>query len=167
MKTWIATIKNKGLSFTPTTRATFVDYLAEHEGGTLEIRARKARKTVSRELRGFYWGAWLPFIRNLDDNLKGYSPDQLHSFLKYEFNGNDVYNPITKGTSRIVGSVMQDSVQTDEAFGYMERIRRWVAENYGEEMPDASEYVAMRDMHFEKDVPKVEYPESNGETPDF
>lgn len=167
MKSWIATIKNKGLSFTPTTRAMFVDYLAEHEGEKVEVVARKIRKTVSQDLRGFYWGAWLPFIKGLDDNLKRYTVDELHEILKLEFNGRRLWNPVRKELSTIPQKVMQESVSTQEAFLYMEKIRRWVAENYGEEMPDAEEFNRRRDMHFEENPAKVAYPESDGEVTGF
>jgi hypothetical protein len=161
MKQFIATIKEKGLHFEPTTRALFMDYLREHEGDTLEIKPRKIRRTVSRELRGFYWASWLPFIKNLDDHFKKYTIDELHEFLRYEFNGTDMYNPVTKKETRIAKSIMSNQVKTDEAFMYMEKIRRWVAENYGEEMPDAEDFKRRRDMHFADTIEKVEYPQEN------
>ena len=158
MKKWIATIKNKGLEFAPTTRAMFLDYLRENEGEMLEIKAKKIRKTVSNELRGFYYASWLPFIKNLDEHFKTYTIDELHNFLKYEFNGTDMYNPVTKKETRIVKSVMNNEVKTSDAFIYMEKIRQWVAENYGQEMPNADEYTTKRDMHFQDQIEKVEYP---------
>ena len=158
MKRFIAQIKNKGMVFAPQVRNMFIDHLAENDGDYLEIKPRKKKTTVSDDLRGFYWGAWLPFIKNLDDHFKTYSIDDLHDFLKYEFNGTDVYNPINKKESRIVKSIMQNNVSTQHAFIYMEKIRRWVAENYGEEMPDADQFNRQRDMHFEDKIEKVEYP---------
>lgn len=157
---FIATIKNKGFVFKPLVRKTFIDYLSEHEDDELEIVTRKQKKTVSRQLRGFYWTAWLSFIKGLDENFKKYSIDEIHSFLKHEFNGSDVYNPISKKESRIVKSAMSDTVKTQDAFMYMEKIRRWVAENYAQEMPDSQEFKALRDNHFETEpIEKVEYPE--------
>jgi hypothetical protein len=159
MTRFIAQIKNKGMVFAPQVRNMFIDHLRENDGDYLEITPRKKKATVSDDLRGFYWGAWLPFIKNLDDHFKTYSIDDLHDFLKYEFNGTDVYNPINKKESRIVKSIMQNKVSTQQAFMYMEKIRRWVAENYGEEMPNAQEYNLARDMHFEDKIEKVEYPQ--------
>jgi len=137
----------------------FIDHLKENDGDYLEIIPRKKKATVSDELRGFYFGAWLPFIKNLDDHLKTYSIDELHSFLKEEFNGTDMYNPISKKETRIVNSIMDNNVKTNEAFMYMEKIRRWVAESRGEEMPNAQEYNLARDLHFEDKIEKVEYPQ--------
>lgn len=168
MKRFIAKIENKGMKFAPQVRAMFIDHLREHEGEYLEITPRKKKSTVSDELRGFYWGAWLPFIKNLDDQFKKYTVEELHEFLKDEFNGIDVYNPISKKETRIVKSIMQNTIETSQAFIYMEKIRRWVAENYGEEMPDAQEFNTFRDMHFEDEIEKVEYPANEyDEEPDF
>ena len=158
MKSWIATIKNKGLHFAPTTRNIFIDYLSEHEGDMLEITAKKIKKTVSKELRGFYFGSWLPFIKNLDEHLKQYSIDDLHDFLSDEFHGQNIYNPISKKESRISKSIMSNTVKTTEAFLYMEKIRLWVAENYAQELPDAQEFKSKRDMHFQDKTETIEYP---------
>jgi hypothetical protein len=159
MTRFIAQIKNKGMVFAPQVRNMFIDHLKENDGDYLEIIPRKKKATVSDKLRGFYWGAWLPFIKNLDEHLKTYSCDDLHEFLKYEFNGTDVYNPITKQETRIVKSIMSNKILTQQAFIYMEKIRRWVAEQYALEMPNAQEYKTLRDIHFVVDkIEKVEYP---------
>jgi len=169
MRRFLAQIKNKGMQFAPQVRNMFIDHLAENDGDYLEIIPRKKKATVSDELRGYYFGAWLPFIKNIDDHFKTYSIDELHKFLKYEFNGTDMYNPISKKETRIVKSIMESNIKTSEAFMYMEKIRRWVAENYGEEMPNAQEYNLARDMHFEDKIEKVEYPvdEYDGEESKF
>lgn len=161
MKQFIATIKEKGLHFEPTTRALFMDYLSEHEGDTLEIKPRKSKRTVSNNLRGYYFGCLLSFIKNLDDNFKQYSIDDLHILMKNEFNGFDMYSPISKKEKRIVKDCMKNTVTTDEAFVYIEKIRRWVAESYGLELPDPEEYKVLRDRHFEDKIEKVEYPQED------
>jgi hypothetical protein len=159
MRKFIAKIENKGMKFEPHVRNMFVDFLASHDGDDLEITHRKKRRSVTDNLRGYYFGAIVPFIKGLDENFEKMTPEQVHDVLKYEFNGFSLYNPISKKEIKIAQGAMNETCNTQDAFVYIEKIRRWVAENYGQELPDPIKYKELRDHHFETEpLQKVDYP---------
>lgn len=152
--------KKVGMHFEPHVRKLLVDYMNGHVGEGVEVRIRKGKATVSDSLRGYYFGAIIPFIQGIDENFRKCSDETIHSLLKHEFNGMTIMNPITSEKVTIAGHVMSNACSTQDAFIFIEKIRRWVAENYGEDLPDPDMYSRLRDRHFEKDpIARAAYPE--------
>lgn len=164
----VDTTKRMGMVFKPYTRALFHDYINSHEGEELVITVQKKKRSVTDNLRGYYFGAIVPFIQGLDDQWGKLSTDEIHDLLKAEFNGYKMINPFTKEVVNLSKPAMNDSCNTQDAFIYIEKIRRWVAENYGQELPDPEEYKMLRDRHFEEKPKRVgfEYPKESFE-PNF
>jgi hypothetical protein len=139
----------------------FYDYLKENDGCKFSIKPVSAK--VSDEARGYYWGALIPFLKDINPSWKHLTNDQVHEVLKQEFNGFQV--TYSNGEVRKYGqSVCSKEIDTPKFQNYLLRITDYVIENYGLQIPDLEEYKKFRDKHFEKeDLPEIDYPKSQGE----
>lgn len=146
MKTlFVATIEKGGLNFGGDyNRIRFNQYLKDNEGKKLKIQ--KFENPVSDEMRGYMFGAVIPFLRTIDHGAwENLTDDQVYEVLKKNFNYFEAYNPLTKRKERYGQSVMNTSCKNVKAMEFIERIGEWVLENYGQTMPDPEEWKRFRD----------------------
>lgn len=104
------------------------------EGWEIEVTVKRRRATRSIEQNRYYWGVVVELI----SEHTGYTPDEVHDFLKAIFipkrlavqDGNGViHNEIVIGGSTRLMNKLE--------FGdYMESIRRWAAETLDVVIPD-------------------------------
>ncbi len=121
------------------------EYLKENDGKVFRIQ--KASNPVSEEMRGYMFGAVIPFLRQIDTGAwRELSDEQVYEVLKKNFNYFEAYNPLTKRTERYGQSVMNKSCSNVKASEFIMRLADWVLENYGQTLPDSEEYKNGRDM---------------------
>lgn len=128
--------------------ARFKDHLKKNEDAVYEIKKRSSR--VSDEMRGYYYGALIPFIRSLIPQWQELDEDQIHEALKKNFNYFECFNPVTNRVERYGQSAMSVGQSNPKAMEYVMRIGDWVMENYGQSIPDPEEYKRWRDT---SDIP--------------
>jgi hypothetical protein len=121
-------------------RRAFDDQIAQlREGWELEVTVKRQRATRSQQQNRYYWGV---VVHLLSDHT-GYTPDEIHDFLKAKFipkrlavcDGNGVIQDevVLGGSTRSMNKVQ---------FGeYMESIRQWGAEMLNVVIPDPNETV--------------------------
>jgi hypothetical protein len=105
------------------------------EGTRLEVIIRPAKKRVTNDQRGYYWGVVIPILAEYfgHDNK-----DDIHEDLKLYF------NPIQSriNPDNIVGG-STTSMSANKFYGaensYVKRIVRWAAQEYGIDIPDPDE----------------------------
>ncbi len=138
-------IKKGGFDFgSDYNAARFREYMRLNEGKQVKIEAYA--NPVSDEMRGYMFGAVLPFLRQISpDAWAGMNDDQIYEVLKKNFNYFEAYNPLTKRKERFGQSVMNTSCKNVKAMEFIERIGDWVMENYGQSLPDPEEYKQWRD----------------------
>lgn len=140
-----ATIKEGGLDFgSEYNRIRFNQYLKDNPGKRVKIE--KYENPVSDEMRGYMFGAVIPFLRQISpDTWTGMTDEQIYEILKKNFNYFEAYNPLTKRTERFGQSVMNTSCKNKKAMEFIQRIGDWVEENYNQTLPDPEEYKRFRD----------------------
>lgn len=124
----------------PTAKATveFNSWMAAHEGAVLEISEPK--KGVSGSMRGYLFGAVIPFLKRLVPEWEKLSNDEVYEVLKKAFNYFEAYNPVTKRVERYGQSAMASDVGREEGEAFLRDIGEWVTENYGRPLPDVEAY---------------------------
>lgn len=144
MKTWLATIEQGKPKMEPYVAATFHDWAKLNEGKQIQITPKG--KKVSEDLRGLYFGAYIPLIRTTCLEWKRLNPDEMHEVIKKLFFSFETWNPVTKRTERFGRSVMSDS-EWNNSFKAMEFLQ--VLDVYlsecGIRPPDPEEYKRHRD----------------------
>ena len=104
------------------------------DGTSIEIIIRPAKKRVTNDQRGYYWGVVVPIIAE----YFGYDKDEAHEALKAEFN--PVPSKINPN-QKIGGSTTK--LSAEEFYrgetSYVERIVRWAAVEYGIDIPAPNE----------------------------
>lgn len=100
---------------------------------------------VSEEMRGYMFGALIPFLRTIKAFPEELSDEQIHEMLKKEFNYFEAIDPITKRKERYGQSVMSKAMKNRDAMEFIERIASWVLENFNQNLPDPEEYKRWRD----------------------
>lgn len=140
-----AKIVNGGLDFgSDHNRIRFNQYLKDNPGKRVKIQ--KYENPVSDEMRGYMFGALIPFLRQISpDSWPAMDDDQIYEVLKKNFNYFEAYNPLTKRVERFGQSVMNTSCKNLKAMEFIERIGQWVEENYNQTLPDPEEYKRWRD----------------------
>ncbi len=123
--------------------ARFRQFLKEKEGEKFGIIPED--KIVSDEMRGYMFGAVIPFLRQISPQSWPASDDQVYEMLKKEFNYFEAIDPVTKRKERYGQSVMSKSCKSKKATEFIARIGEWVAEQYSQELPDSKEYLAWKD----------------------
>jgi hypothetical protein len=114
-------------------------WLRENEGGLVRITCVKKRK-VSDKLRGYYWGAVIPTIKQTVSNWRNENDDIVHDILKREFNGVDIFSPFTNSKVRVAKTIASRDAYGEEMMEFIEKIRLWLSENYGVDLPDPAQY---------------------------
>lgn len=153
------------------------DFLSEYNRDRFraELRKNDGKKyritpvtpDVSEEKRGWYYGAIIPFMKELNPHWSDLTSDQLHEVLKQEFNGFEARG-IDGEWKKYGMSAVAGDVRTEIFDNYILRISEWVKENYGGmTLPDPEHWKKhFRDSAITKEElveNKIEYPESTGE----
>lgn len=107
------------------------------EGSEVEIAITLLRATRSVQQNRWYWGVCIHLL----SEYTGYSPEEMHEFLKAKFlpkhlavmNGNGVVvdHYVIGGSTRALNTV--------EFKEYTEAIQQWAAEDVGVVIPDPNE----------------------------
>jgi hypothetical protein len=142
-KVFIATIKNKGLTWNSDAhRSMFLDFLAQNDGKKLRIELEK--NPVSDEMRGYYFAAVLPIVRKTCKEWQHLTSDELHEVLKKEFAYFEAWSKKNNRTERYATPVMSERSNTQKAIQYLQDIADYLA-SCGYEMPDPEEWKKYRD----------------------
>lgn len=116
-------------------RRQFDDQIRQfREGAEVEVEVTIRRATRSLAQNAYWWGVVVEMI----SEQTGYTPDEVHEFLKAKFipkklafcdgNGEVVDEYVLGGSTRKMNTLQ---------FGeYMETVRRWAAETLGLNIPD-------------------------------
>lgn len=142
---WIATSTGVGLDMGgDTNKALFQQDLKENIGK--KYRIERVQKTVSDELRRYYFGAVLPLVRTTCDEWKDLPSEELHEVVKKMLFYFEAYNPMTKRVERFGRSVMKkdDFNNTQKAMQFLDVIGDYIVQ-CGLEMPNPEEYKTWRD----------------------
>lgn len=122
-------------------RARFNDWCKENEGHKIQIK--RVSSKVSDNRRGWYFGAVLPFVKQLVPYWQELSDDQLHEVLKTEFNGFVIETK--QGKRKYPLPVANRDVDTEQFDNYILRISEWVRNNYAQELPNPQEFKDLLD----------------------
>lgn len=137
---FIATSSGTGLEFNSDIhRAMFKDDLKEHKGS--KYRIERVLKTVSDELRGYYFGAIIPVVRSTCDQWEDKSGEEVHEIIKKMLFYFEAYNPMTQRVERFGRSVMKkdDFNNTAKAMEFIDVVSDYIVQ-CGREVPDVAEY---------------------------
>jgi hypothetical protein len=132
------TIENGKLTFRPSVALAFTNWRGSHEGAAVVISEYKP--PVSDEMRGYVFGAVIPFLKGIVPSWEPLSDDQVYEILKKNFNYFEAYNPVTKRNERYGQSILSRSTMKEEAQQFIQEIAGWVAENYAMQLPDPEKY---------------------------
>lgn len=125
-------------------RRRFKDFLKKNPGILIDI-APKANP-VSDQMRGYIFGALVPFMRQIDPGAwESMDDDQIYEVLKKNFNYFEAFNPLTKRVERYGQSLLSTGKKNKKAMEFIMRVGEWVLENYGMTLPDPEEYKQWRD----------------------
>lgn len=125
-------------------RARYKDFLKKNPGVALEIKPRA--NPVSDQMRGYVFGALIPFLRQIDATAwENLNDDQIYEVLKKNFNYFEALNPLTKRKERYGQSVLNKSCKNLKAMEFLMRIGEWVMINYQQTLPDPEDYKRWRD----------------------
>jgi hypothetical protein len=134
----VASAEVKGGKLFIRNRRAFDDQIARlNERWELEVTVKRQTTTRSLQANRYYWGV---VVAALSEHT-GYTPDELHDFLKMKFipkrlavcdgNGVVVDELVLGGSTR--------EMNTIEFYDYVESIRMWAAEELGVVTPDPNE----------------------------
>lgn len=147
MAKFIATISKSKLNYldfgSDYNQARFVEFCKDNDGK--QIRLETVKKTVSDEMRGYYYGAVIPTVKATVPEWSSLKPDDVHEILKKVFNSFRFFNPITKKTEVVGRTAMSQESNTARAMEFIEKITEWMATEYFVEMPTPQEYKKLRD----------------------
>jgi hypothetical protein len=139
-----ATITASGFNFaSPAAAMKYHDWKKAHVGERVVIDLDKP--PVSDEMRGYMFGAVIPFLKRIVPNWHPLSDDQVYEILKKNFNYFEAWNPLTKRKERYGQSIMSRSCKNEEAMQFIQEVAGWVAENYAMQLPDPERFKAWRD----------------------
>jgi len=138
MKAFIATIKNKGLTWNSDEhRAMFLDFLSKNDGK--KVRIELAKNPVSDSMRNYYFGVVLPVVRKTCKEWEHLTGDELHEVLKKEYSYFDAWSAKNRRMERYGKSVFSEKSNTQKAMQFLQDIADYLA-SCGLEIPDPEEY---------------------------
>jgi len=117
--------------------------MERYEGAHIVISEEKP--AVSDKMRGYMFGAVIPFLMRLVPDWAKLSNEQVYEILKKNFNYLEAFNPVTKRVERYGQSVMARTSGREAGMEFIQEIEGWVLENYGQHLPDPEKYKAWRD----------------------
>ena len=135
-------------------KARFNEFLKDNEGRVLRIAPTTPK--VSEQMRGYYFGAVIPLIKQTIPEWKEISSDDLHEILKQEFNYFEVLSPIDKKVKRYGKSIASSDSNSTKMMEYIHRIGDWLETNYNVTLPDAVEFKRYYESAPLKDVATVD-----------
>lgn len=97
----------------------FAVYLAKLEGRRVEIVVRKQKSQRSIDQNSYYWGVVVEILRD----RFGYEAEEMHEALKFKFLRTHEGEALetVKSTTKLNTAEFED---------FLERIRRWAAQEY-------------------------------------
>lgn len=106
-------------------RKTLLDALKSFEGVDIVITIQKEKKQRSNQQSRYYWGCVIPLIQSGMKDATGdtYSKEEVHLFLKSQFNYKEIVNENNGEVLRIPKSTTENSTTDMEA--YHELIKRF------------------------------------------
>jgi hypothetical protein len=141
--TYLSIAQNGELPIKPVIRAHLKSVLVE--GKPYRVTIAKASRNVSDELRGYMFGAVIPFIKEIVPTWAPLTDEQVYEVLKKNFNGFIAFNPVTGRNERYGQSVLTNMKENEQARNFIERIAGWVRDNYALELPNPEDYKTFRD----------------------
>jgi hypothetical protein len=142
MSKFIAQIKNGEPCFlTDYNKARFKDWCKENEGQKIQIK--RVSSKVSDNRRSWYFGAIVPFLKQLVPYWENLTDEQLHEVLKTEFNGFVIETKT--GKRKYPMPAVNRDVDSEQFDNYILRIAEWVRNNYAQELPDPEMFKQLRD----------------------
>lgn len=140
---FIALIRNGKIGFLSSyNKALFNEWLKDNEGHKIEIK--RVSSKVSDNRRAWYFGAVIPFMKQLVGAWQNLSDEQIHEVLKTEFNGFTIKDKFGKDR-KYPQPVANRDVDTEQFDNYIMRIAEWVLENYNQTLPDPQQYKDLMD----------------------
>lgn len=125
-------------------RINFNNFVKKNAGKLLRISLQDG--PVSDQMRGYMFGAVIPFLRQIDANAwDSMTDEEVYEVLKKNFNYFTAINPISKKLEKYAKSTMSQSSSNKKAMEFIERIGNWVTENYQQTLPNPEEYKEWRD----------------------
>lgn len=123
-------------------RRAFDQQVAQFKDGImLELTVSRRRATRSVQANRYYWGVVLHHLAE----LTGYTPDETHDCMKQMFLPKRL--AITDGNGEVQGEFViggsSRTLNTNEFYEYIERIRQWAAETLDLNIPDPDEGMAL------------------------
>lgn len=140
---WIGKVKGDQIDFGEYNRNLIQKWCKEHPESV--VRLETVINPVSAEMRGYYFGALIPFLKTLITEWISLTNDQIHEILKKQFNFFEGYNAVSKRKERFGQSIMSTDSQNRKAMEYIMRIGDWVSENYQQSLPDPEQFKKWRD----------------------
>lgn len=140
---FIALIRNHKIGFLSSyNKALFNEWLKDNEGHKVEIK--RVSSKVSDNRRGWYFGAIIPFMKQLVGAWSNLSDEQVHEILKTEFNGFTIKDKYGNDRKYPLPVANRD-VDTEQFDNYILRISEWVRSNYELELPNPEEFKDLMD----------------------
>jgi hypothetical protein len=133
------TVTEGKMTFHHTVAIAWTNFRQSHEGWHGKIVEDKP--PVSDEMRGYMFGAVIPFLKRIVPAWEPLSEEQVYEICKKNFNYFEAWNPVTKRTERYGQSTLSRSTTKEEAQQFIQEIAGWVAENYAMQLPDPEKYL--------------------------
>lgn len=109
-------------------RSQFVNYLNSLDGKRVQLTVEKVKHNRSLNQNSYYWGVVLKLIAG----YTGAEPEEVHDALKMQFS-----------QKRFVGNLVAPAstkrMDTIQFTDYIEKVRRWAAEELSVSIPDPQE----------------------------
>lgn len=123
-------------------RQGFVSYMTDSKKKKLAIEL--ADTPPSNNLRGFYFSAVIPQLRQTCDLWQNIEGEVLHEMIKKMFHYEDVFNPITNRVERVGKPTMSCFASSKKAMEFLELVRQYLAD-CGIEMANPESFKQERD----------------------
>ena len=121
-------------------KITVIPAIASLPDGPVELVVSRRKATRSAQANAYYWGVVLEALHR----LTGYEPDELHDICKAKFLPKRV--AFCDGNGEVVGDYVVGGtttrLSTNEFYDYVERIRRWAADELNCPIPSPHEDAA-------------------------
>ena len=102
-------------------------HVSKLEGNRIELILRKQKSQRSIAQNSYYWGVIIEILRN----QFGYEAEEMHEALKFKF--------LRKGKEGLETVISTAKLTTAEFENYMERVRRWAAQEHSCYIPQPNE----------------------------
>jgi len=107
----------------------FKRHVANLEGKKIQVAVRKYKTQRSENQNKYYWGVVIAML----GNEFGYDSEEMHEALKFKF---------LKKEGKLTTVRSTASLTTTEFEIYLDKVKRWVSEEYDIVIPDPNEVEA-------------------------